>query len=306
MILPARRSGSPPCPDLPAFRVVRSGPSSRARDDAAAGAPDRMQASTAVMRTAGLALALLAQSPALAQEVPPPADAGRSAPSVDAGVETDASSLYLFRGLVHSNGPVTQSKSWVSIAGLNLYAWSNVAMTPAAYARRLDEVDVGASYAFERGPLTVEPAFDCYLYRLSDSQAAAGAVARTAEVSVTVSYATGGATVSTRQALDTGSYGGAYFGELDASYDHSVSSRIEIGVSARVGWASSRFNRKYIGPEEAALGLVGAGVSITRRFGRHFYVRPHAEITTVPDASLRAHLARPTNGIVGVVLGIAR
>ena len=87
------------------------------------------------MRTAGLALALLAQSPALAQEVPPPADAGRSAPSVDAGVETDASSLYLFRGLVYSNGPVTQSKSWVSIAGLNLYAWSNVAMTPAAYAR---------------------------------------------------------------------------------------------------------------------------------------------------------------------------
>jgi MltA-interacting protein MipA len=258
------------------------------------------------MRTAGLALALLAQSPALAQEVPPPADAGRSAPSVDAGVETDASSLYLFRGLVYSNGPVTQSKSWVSIAGLNLYAWSNVAMTPAAYARRLDEVDVGASYAFERGPLTVEPAFDCYLYRLSDSQAAAGAVARTAEVSVTVSYATGGATVSTRQALDTGSYGGAYFGELGASYDHSVSSRIEIGVSARVGWASSRFNRKYIGPEEAALGLAGAGVSITRRFGRHFYVRPHAEITTVPDASLRAHLARPTNGIVGVVLGIAR
>jgi hypothetical protein len=274
---------------------------------AAAEDTDRMQALPAFMRIPALALALLLpQSPAVAQEVSPSETAGRPAPVVDAGVETDAGSLYVFRGLVYSNGPVTQSKSWVLTGGLYLYAWSNVAMTPAAHAPRLDEVDVGASYAFERGPVTVEPAFDCYLYRLSDSEAVAGAATRTSEVSVTVSYATGGATVSTRHVVDTGTYRGAYFGELGARYDRAVSARIEIGVSARVGWASSRFNREYIGPEEAALGLVGAGVSITRRFGRRFYVRPHAEVTTVPDASLRAHLARPTNSIVGLALGIVR
>lgn len=254
-----------------------------------------------------LALALLlAQSPAVAQEVSPPASDGRTAPDVAAGVETDAGSLYVFRGLVYSNGPVTQSKAWVSTRGLYVYAWSNVAMPPAASARRLDEVDLGVSYAFERGPVTVEPAFDSYLYRLSDLEAATGATAGTAEVSVTVSYAMGGATVYTRQVVDAYSYRGAYFGELGASFDHAVSSRTEIGVSAWVGWASSRFNREYIGPEEAALGLVGAGISITRRFGRHLFVRPHAEMTTIPAASLRAHLARPTNAIVGLAVGIAR
>jgi hypothetical protein len=106
--------------------------------------------------------------------------------------------------------------------------------------------------------------------------------------------------------VDAGSYRGAYFGEVGASYDQAVGSRTEVGVSVRVGWASSRFNREYIGPHEAALGLVGAGVSITRRIGRHFYVRPHAEITTVPDARLRAHLARPTNGIVGLAVGLVK
>jgi hypothetical protein len=257
------------------------------------------------MRIPVLAL-VLAHSQAVAQEVSPPAAAGRPAPGVDAGVETDAGSVYVFRGLVYSAGPVAQSKAWVSTGGLYLYVWSNVAVLPAVYERRLDEVDLGAAYAFERGPVTVEPAFDCYLYRLSNRDATAGAVARTAEVSVTVSYVAGGATVSTRQAVDAGSYRGAYFGELVASYDRAISSRTEIGVSARVGWASSRFNRAYIGPEEAAVGLVGAGVSITRRFGRHFYVRPHAEITTVPDATLRDQLARPTHGIVGLAFGIVR
>jgi hypothetical protein len=225
---------------------------------------------------------------------------------VDAGAETDASSLYVFRGLLYSNGPVTQSKAWVSAGGWYLYAWSNVATPPAAHSRRLDEVDIGASYAFTRGPMTIEPAFDCYLYRLSDPEATAGAAARTAEVSLTVSYAKGGVSVSTRQVVDTGSYRGAYFGEVGASYDQAVGSRTEVGVSVRVGWASAQFNREYIGPPHAALGLVGAGVSITRRFGRHFYVKPHAEITTVPDARLRAHLARPTNGVIGLALGMVR
>jgi hypothetical protein len=267
----------------------------------------RMQDSPAFMRAPALLLVLLlTPSSTAAQEVPPPAADVRPAPGVEVGVETDVGSVYVFRGLVYSDGPVTQSKAWVSVSGLHLYAWSNVAVPAAPFARILDEVDLGVSYAFERGNLTVEPAIDCYLYRLSEPEAAAGVAARTAEVSVMMSYALGGAVLSTRHVVDTGSYRGAYFGELGASYDRAVTPRTQLGVSARVGWASARFNRAYVGLVPAGLELVGAGVSIIRKFGRHLYVRPHAEITTVPDAGLRAHLPQPTNGILGLAVGIVR
>ena len=267
-----------------------------------------MLASPGFMRALALvAVLVLVPAAAAAQEASPPATEGaRSAPDVEVGVETDAGSVYLFRGLVYSDGPVTQSKAWVSVGGLSLYAWSNVAVPAAPLARSLDEVDLGGSYALERGRLTVEPAIDVYLYRLSEPEAAEGVVARTAEVSVMVSYGMAAATVYTRQVVDAGSYHGAYFGELGASYDRAVTPRTDLGISARVGWASARFNRSYIGPVAAGLELVGAGVSVTRRFGRHLYVRPHAEITTVPRASLRAHLDRPTNGSVGLAVGVVR
>ncbi len=268
---------------------------------------NRMQDSPAFMRAPALLLVLLlAPSSTAAQEVPPPAADVRPAPGVEVGVETDVGSVYIFRGLVYSDGPVAQSKAWVSVSGLYLYAWSNVAVPAAPLARNLDEVDLGASYTFERGNLTVEPAIDYYLYRLSQPETAEGVAARTAEVSVMASYALGGAVLSTRHVVDTGSFRGAYFGELGASYDRDVTPRTQLGVSARVGWASARFNRAYIGPVRAGLELVGAGVSITRKIGRHLYVRPHAEITTVPDAGLRAHLPQPTNGIVGLAVGIVR
>ncbi|MGE0460600.1 MAG: hypothetical protein AB7Q16_04455 [Vicinamibacterales bacterium] len=265
-----------------------------------------MRDSPAFMRALAIVLVLAAPASTAAQEVPPPAADVRPAPAPEVGVETDVGSVYVFRGLVYSDGPVTQSKAWLSVGGLYLYAWINVAVPAAHLARNLDEVDLGASYTFERGNFTVAPAIDCYLYRLSDAEATEGVAARTAEVSVMVSYARGGAVLSTRHAVDAGSHRGAYFGELGASYDRAVGARTELGVSARMGWASARFNRAYVGPAPAGVELVGAGVSITRRFGKHLYVRPHADITTVPDAGLRAHLPRPTNGIVGLVVGVVR
>lgn len=265
-----------------------------------------MRTPPAFTRASALLLVLLAPSSTAAQVAPPPAADVRPAPGVEVGVETDVGSVYVFRGLVYSDGPVAQSKAWVSVSGLHLYAWTNVAVPAAPLARSLDEIDLGGSYTFERGNFTVAPAIDCYLYRLSDAEAAKGVAARTAELSVMMSYARGGAVLSTRHAVDAGSYRGAYFGELGASYERAVTARIRLGVSARVGWASARFNRAYVGPVRAGLELVEAGVSITRRFGRRLYVRPHAEITTVPDAGLRAHLPRPTNAIVGLGIGIVR
>jgi hypothetical protein len=261
-----------------------------------------MQAPRLVTPLPGLVLALWLAGPvAAAQDVPSAPERG-----VEVGVETDAGLLYLFRGLVYSDGPVTQSTAWLTTNGLSLYAWTNLVVSAAPGARNLDEVDVGASYAFGLGDLTVEPALSVYLYRLSDAERAKGADTGTTEVSLAVSYTKGGTTLSTKQVVDTGSYPGAYFGELSVSHTRPVTPRTELAASAWVGWASTRFNREYIGAEKPGLGLVGAGVSVTRRIGRHLYLRPHAEVSVVPDSALRALLARPTNGSVGLAIGVAR
>lgn len=267
-----------------------------------------MQASPAFVRALVLAVSLLhAHPPAFAQQAPPGETGGAQAPSsLEAGVETDARSRYVFRGLVYSEGPVTQSMAWLSVDGLYLYAWSNVALPVAAGARRLDEVDLGASYAFERGDLTVEPALDLYLYRPPEPTSEDVADPHTAEVSVKVSYAIGGATLFTRHVVDAGSYRGAYFGELGSTYERAISPRTDIGVSVQLGWASARFNREYLGVVRPGLGLVEAGVSLTRKLGRHFYVKPHLEVTTVPDGGLRAHIANPTVRRAGLAFGIVR
>ena len=267
-----------------------------------------MRRSPAFVRALPLGWALiLAPSAAMAQGAATPAvDSAQPDAALEAGVETDAGSLYVFRGLVYSDGPVNQSRAWVEFAGFGLYAWSNVAVEAAAQARRLNEVDLGASYAFGRGELTVTPAVDLYLYRLSGPERAAGGATYTAEVSATITYGWGGTSVFTRHVVDAASNRGAYFGELGATCDRALTPRSELGLSAWVGWASARYNHAYIGPHRAGPAVAGVGISISRRFGRHIYVRPHAELTTVPDAVLRAGLAQPTNGSVGVAFGFAR
>jgi hypothetical protein len=261
-----------------------------------------MRARPSFTGVSGLVLALvLARSAVAAQEV-------SSAPdeAMEAGVEADAASLYLFRGLVYSDGPVTQSMAWVTKGALSLYAWTNVVVSAAPGARNLDEVDVGASYAIEQGDLTVTPALDLYLYRLSDAERAEGAHGHTAEVSLAVSHTRDGTTLMTKHVVDAASYRGAYFGEIGVSHARPLTPRTELAVAVSAGWASARFNRAYIGPERAGLVLVRAGVSITRRIGRHLYLRPHVELAVLPDPRLRASLARPTNGSVGLAVGVVR
>jgi hypothetical protein len=253
-------------------------------------------------RASGPVLALLlAQSVADAQEVSSPPEE-----DMEVGIETDARSLYLFRGLVYSDGPVTQSTAWVTTGGFSLYAWTNVAVSAAQGARTLDEVDAGASYAIERGDVTIEPAVDVYLYRLSDAEHAQGAQRYTAEVSVAFSYKRAGTTMFTKHVVDAAGYRGAYFGEFGVSHVRRVMPRTELSVSASLGWASPRFNREYIGTEKAGLGLVWAGTSITRPIGPHLYLRPHVEFSVVPDPRLRASLARPTNVSFGLAIGVVR
>ncbi len=123
-----------------------------------------MLASLSFTRTVAFVLALSPlPGPALARQTALDTAGPDVGPTVELGVDLALNSRYLFRGMVYSDGPVTQVTAWASTDELYLYAWSNVALPAAAGARPLDEIDVGAAYRFARGAVTVEPAFDLYL-----------------------------------------------------------------------------------------------------------------------------------------------
>ncbi|MEZ5417242.1 MAG: hypothetical protein R2708_07860 [Vicinamibacterales bacterium] len=239
--------------------------------------------------------------PAAAQDVTPPPP-----PSVEAGIESDVGSLYLFRGLVYSSGAVTQSKVWLSSGRLDLYGWTNVAVPASPGARTLDEVDTGVAYTIERGAIAIVPALDIYMYRLSDAELAGGVASHTAELSLAESYTRGGTTLSAKQVVDARSYRGAFFGQVGVSHTRPLSASADVEVAALAGWASRRFSRSYFGPDVSGLALAGASVSVTRRVGRRLYLRPHVEITAIPASRLRAAVTRPFNAIVGVAVGAVR
>ncbi len=106
------------------------------------------------------ALWLSLSATATAQENEPPPGAA------EYGLETDASSRYLFRGVAFSQEPVNQMTVWASFSGVSFYAFGNVLLQREPGQNDFNELDFGGSYAHELGRLTLEPAFDAYLFRV--------------------------------------------------------------------------------------------------------------------------------------------
>ncbi|MBP7775616.1 MAG: hypothetical protein KA371_00630 [Acidobacteria bacterium] len=266
-----------------------------------------MLASLSFTRTVAVVLALSPlPGPALARQTALDTAGADVEPTVELGVDLAFNSRYLFRGMVYSDGPVTQVTAWASTDKLYLYTWSNLALPAAAGAQPLDEIDVGAAYRFKRGAVTVVPAVDLYLYRLSREERAEGSASHTAEASATVAYAAGGAAVFLRHVVDTDSYAGAYFGTLGVRYDRALTSKTGLGAAVSVGWASARYHRAYLERAKPGVSLVAARASATRQLGGGLYLTSHVELTTVPDARLRAYVARPTVIASGLTIGFAR
>lgn len=249
--------------------------------------------------TAGLVLLTAAAAGAQDMAPEPPS-------RVEAGVETDFGSVYLFRGLVYSAGAVTQSKVWLASGALNVYGWTNVAVPAAPGARTLDEVDGGASYAMTLGALVLMPAIDVYIYRLSDAERAGDAASHTTEVSVALSYTRGATTVSSKHIVDAGSYRGAYFAQVGVSHARALGARTTVEGGALAGWAARRFTRSYFGPDVSGVALASASVALTHRIGRGVYLRPHVEVSVIPEGHLRAAVSRGVNVAVGLAVGIVR
>jgi len=224
---------------------------------------------------------------------------------VNYSFETDFNSRYIWRGIAASEGPVEQSTARVTINGLSVYVWGNRDIDRGLRRGEFNEIDFGVSYAREWKKLSVEPAFDYYLY-CSPSRAE---VPPTGEASLKLSYSVGRIRVFTKHSFDVSSYRGAYFGEAGLAYERRLGEtgmkrKMIVASAVTLGWASAKFNEANVGASKRALNVAGAKVSLTWTQMRRFYLRPHFEFSHIADRRLRGRLTSPTIGNFGFALGI--
>jgi hypothetical protein len=248
------------------------------------------------MRKAMLALWLCLSAGAGAQEE-------ESSPTEpELGLDMDVSSRYLFRGVPFSTEPVSQITAWATFSGVSFYAWGNVLLKREPGQNDFNELDFGASYARELGRLTLEPAFDAYVFRMP----APRKPPHTVEGSLKASCALGPIDAFTRQTVDLVFNRGAYYAEAGLSFERALSASTSLEVVLTVAWASARFNSMHLGVPEGGLNHTGITLSITYFRGERFYLKPHVEVATFALSPIRTELAEPTVGSFGVAFGFLR
>jgi hypothetical protein len=217
------------------------------------------------------------------------------------GAETDFNSGYVWRGLL-LDGPVEQPSAWISAFGFTFTAWSNVAITSAYGGAGLNSGGLILTYERDWEKFRIEAALDAYMGRQSSDIESRN----TMEGSLGLSYPIGPLRIFTTHAFDVLAYRGSYFGEAGLEYERQVTKSAEFTISARSGWASSKFNDVYIGVDKPAFNFVGAEGSLTCYLGRRMYIRPHIEFSSITDRGLRGELAPANIVTFGLAFGFRK
>lgn len=213
------------------------------------------------------------------------------------GLEADFVSRYVWRGLALSDGPAFQPSVWVSFAGFTLTPWANVALHEDSARAGLNELDLTLDYSRDVFNLTVDPSFSVYTYPNQTDAAPTG------ELAVALSYPVGPISIFTNHSVDVIATPGAYFGDAGLSFEHEFAHDLCVDASARVGWASARFNDANLGVNRAALNMGGADLALSWSPGGWFYLRPHAALSVLLDPALRAAVTSPLLVTGGLAIG---
>lgn len=215
------------------------------------------------------------------------------------GAEIAFSSGHADRGFVISDRPVVQPVTWVSGSVVSLSVWGSLTLRDTTDGSRPQILEVELTHEHAGRHISVEPAIRMYFYRDPlniDSS-------RSIEGWLYLSYSVGPLRLFTNQSVDVGTYRGAYFGEAGLAFERRVS-KIKIGASSGIGWASSRFNDAYFGIDKSALNRLSVEAWLTAYVKPRLSIGPHFKFNTTLDRALRAGLAQPTYLFVGLTTGV--
>lgn len=231
----------------------------------------------------------------------PPVWAGDLTPS-SAGLETDFSSKYTWRGMAYSTGPVAQPYGWITVDSFTVSLWGNAMLTDepkfGAKSGAFDGGDVALGWSHDFGRWRIEPGFEFWF----DRPVSATFDPATGELSARVSWRLGPMRLFVSQAADVVRFGGAYYGEAGPNFTVSRKG-LDFDASLRQAWASAKFNRIYAGVEKAEPTFIGADGSVTHSFRPGVYLRLRSEVTRMTDAAIRRSLRQSALFSVAVAVG---
>jgi hypothetical protein len=245
---------------------------------------------------AAAAWSLLAAGSAGAQEGDEAA-AEEGEPLVAYAIDIDFVSRYAWRGLAWTEGMAMQPGVTIDSFGFSLWGWTNLVLQREDYEGQFNELDGGLSYTYAWDFLELSGGLQVWSYPYQADSPTTGQ----ADVALWVPlgelfY------LYTQQTVDIGSYAGAWYGELGATFAYETEAGPIVEAAVLTGWASDKFNETYIGVAQTAWNVVQAGFSVTFPLS-YVYIRLHAQASYLLDADLRAAVDDPFLAVGGIALG---
>ncbi len=236
-----------------------------------------------------LCILAAAGSPAVAADEEP------TAPTWTLGVEVDANSRYLWRGMAFSEGAVYQPSLTIGRGPWSINAWANV--DPSILSGpRLNEFDGTLSAALDWRGWSFEPSAMVYSYPGTGS-------ATTAEVQLGIRHAFGAWTPYTVHSVDLVEARGAAYSALGVSFESPIPGHNTVELNAEYGRGWWRFAAWYADPALEGMNVWSAGLSSTIALADGVSLRPHVGWNQVGNRPVREFISGPSPFTFGIALG---
>jgi hypothetical protein len=211
--------------------------------------------------------------------------------------EFDFATQYVWRGFAVSKGPVMQPEASLKVYDATFNLWANFVLNDEPNQGQFNEIDPSVDYYFQFGNWEFQPSFESYFFPNQSFP-------WSAELLLWVAYTLGPVKVFTDQYVGVVHNLGSYYGDFGVSHERELSEDLSLSVSAAFGWASPKFNALNAGISHAALENFIADLELTFRPVKHFYLRPHMQVSTLLDSDVRAAVASPTIVSGGLSFGM--
>jgi len=213
------------------------------------------------------------------------------APRLSFSVDAAYNSKYVWRGILLTDDPVFQPSVTAGYGGLSLNVWGNMDLSDINdQENKFSEVDCTLGYARAIDRLVLEAGAIYYAFPNTKFDS-------TSEV-----YVGAGLDVllqpGIRAYFDTDESEGAYFSAA-IGHTFALDERLELGLSAAIGYGNEKNNSFYHGVDEAAFTDASCSVSLPISFSESFSVTPSITLTTLLDDKIRDELEDDVNAVFG-------